>query len=56
MKNAIKKNRVCLQSLNIMKENMKQYAMSEDFDYKVFADMMTEYMNAMAIYDGLCKI
>lgn len=54
MKKAIKKNRVCLQSLNIMKENMKQYALSEDFDYEVYAQMMTEYMNAMAVYEGLC--
>ena len=54
MKDSIKKNRICLQSLKIMEENMKQYALSEDFDYMVYAEMMTEYMNTMAIYEGLC--
>lgn len=45
-------NKHCLE---IMKEAIVQYAQSDDFDPKVFAQMNTEYFNARAIYEDMSK-
>lgn len=44
-------NKECLE---IMKESIYEYAQSDDFDPSVYSQMMTEYFNTRAIYDGLC--
>lgn len=43
-------NKHCLE---IMREAIHQYVASDDFDPEVYKDMMQEYFNAAAIYDGL---